>query len=115
MVGLVHPCKIYNLLNVSVPLLYIGPPQSHLSEILDRLGVLFPHAVARHGEVQKIVAEIRRLRQKATLDRPEVPSSLRSSFSKKVVLPMLVAQLQACAGSLPSGGLIGSGGPGQAR
>ena len=38
-VGLVHPCKIYNILSVGAPVLYIGTRPSHVTEIL--------HAVER--------------------------------------------------------------------
>ena len=30
-----HPCKIYNILSVAAPVLYIGRRPSHLSEIVD--------------------------------------------------------------------------------
>ena len=41
-VGLVHPCKIYNILSVAAPVLYIGPRPSHLSELLDDLDREYP-------------------------------------------------------------------------
>jgi hypothetical protein len=34
-VGLVHPCKIYNILSVAAPVLYIGPQPSHVSDIME--------------------------------------------------------------------------------
>src|ERR1700722_17676099 len=36
-VGLVHPCKIYNILRIGSPLLYIGPQLSHISEIIQQI------------------------------------------------------------------------------
>ena len=38
-VGIVHPCKIYNILAVRRPLLYIGPAESHVRDIIDETGV----------------------------------------------------------------------------
>ena len=32
--GIVHPCKPYNVLAVGLPLLYIGPEQSHIADLL---------------------------------------------------------------------------------
>ena len=32
-----QPCKVYNVLIVAAPVLYIGPRPSHLSEMLDGL------------------------------------------------------------------------------
>ena len=37
MLGIVHPCKIYNILAVNAPVIYIGPKPSHVTEILDQL------------------------------------------------------------------------------
>ena len=36
-VGIVHPCKIYNILAVGAPVLYLGPCPSHVTEILDEM------------------------------------------------------------------------------
>src|SRR5207249_1091210 len=54
-VGLVHPCKIYNILTVAAPLLYIGPRPSHLSEILDALDGEYACAASAHGDVDQVV------------------------------------------------------------
>ena len=35
MVGTIHPSKLYNILAVGSPVLYIGPKQSHISDIMD--------------------------------------------------------------------------------
>src|SRR6266699_3329465 len=37
-VGIVHPCKIYNVLAVCAPVLYLGPRPNHVTEILDAMG-----------------------------------------------------------------------------
>src|SRR5207249_8267699 len=61
-VGLVHPCKIYNVLNVAAPVLYIGPRPSHLSEILEAANGTVRFALVEHGEVDRLTDEIQRLR-----------------------------------------------------
>jgi colanic acid biosynthesis glycosyl transferase WcaI len=50
-VGLVHPCKVYNIRTLGIPYLYIGPAESHV-------GDLGPAFAARHGEVDKVVAHV---------------------------------------------------------
>jgi glycosyltransferase involved in cell wall biosynthesis len=35
MVGTIHPSKLYNILAVGNPVLYIGPERSHISDIMD--------------------------------------------------------------------------------
>ena len=40
-VGIVHPCKIYNILAVKRPFLYIGPKDSHVSDIIAKLSRIY--------------------------------------------------------------------------
>lgn len=93
-VGLVHPCKIYNILSVAAPVLYIGPRPSHLSEILDGFGGQYPCACAPHGDVDLVVRQILRLRQESAADARETPASVRSLFAKESLLPKLVKELE---------------------
>ena len=46
-VGIVHPCKVYNIRTVGTPFLYIGPSPSHVTE-------LHPAASFRHGETAAV-------------------------------------------------------------
>ena len=52
-VGIVHPCKVYNIRTLGVPYLYIGPTESHVGEMA-------PTFEARHGDVDGIVRCIER-------------------------------------------------------
>ena len=94
-VGLVHPCKIYNILSVACPVLYIGPQPSHLSEIFDALNGQYPCASARHGEVEKVLLHIQEIRRQVSpLDRRVAPA-LCGRFSKETLLPKLIAGLES--------------------
>jgi len=48
--GIVHPSKIYNLLAIESPFLYIGPAESHLDDIISRLGDRHRAFHVRHGK-----------------------------------------------------------------
>src|ERR1044071_10243245 len=37
-VGIVHPCKVYNILSIGAPVLYIGPEPSHVTDIASQHG-----------------------------------------------------------------------------
>ena len=50
-----HPCKIYNILSVAAPVLYISPRPSHLSEIRDAIKSEYPGASVGYGEVAQVV------------------------------------------------------------
>src|SRR5207247_1722645 len=60
-VGIVHPCKIYNILTVGVPVLYIGPRPSHIAEILDTMPNGSQCASAEHGDIDTIIRHIQTL------------------------------------------------------
>lgn len=93
-VGTIHPCKIYNILTVGAPLLYIGPAASHVSEILAALGGGEQCHSARHGDVAAVVASIRRgASTGGRLGGPQV-EAVAAEFGMAVLLPKLVAVLE---------------------
>jgi hypothetical protein len=94
-VGLVHPCKIYNILSVAAPVLYIGPRPSHLSEMLDPINHDYPCASARHGEVDRVVQQIESVRRQSRLASRQPPARARTLFSKEALLPRLIGELES--------------------
>jgi len=88
--GIVHPSKIYNILAVASPFLYIGPELSHITDIVARLDDRKLAKIARHGDVElvrKHVGECADANRQASSRRP-LP--LAKQFSKDVVLPKLL-------------------------
>jgi colanic acid biosynthesis glycosyl transferase WcaI len=51
-VGIVHPCKVYNIRRLGIPFVYIGPRPSHITE-------LSPAARFAHGDVEGVAQFIR--------------------------------------------------------
>ena len=51
-VGIVHPSKVYNIRRLGIPFLYVGPRESHVSE-------MNPDFAAAHGDVDTVVRHIR--------------------------------------------------------
>jgi hypothetical protein len=92
-VGIVHPCKIYNILRVGVPFLYIGPPQSHITEILpSRAAGEWAH-VFRHGNAESVAMCIQQCAQ-AGACRFEEEMCLARKFSSDRLVPRLIASLK---------------------
>jgi colanic acid biosynthesis glycosyl transferase WcaI len=58
MAGLVHPCKIYNVLALGIPVLYIGPGESHVGDIANA-NPLIPVAQVDHDDVPAMIALIK--------------------------------------------------------
>ncbi|MCB9799919.1 MAG: glycosyltransferase family 4 protein [Candidatus Omnitrophica bacterium] len=57
MVGIVHPCKIYGILKLGKPFLFIGPQKSHIGDIVDRYGLGYR---VEHGAANKALEIIER-------------------------------------------------------
>lgn len=93
-VGLVHPCKIYNILRVGSPLLYIGPQPSHVSEILDQLNGEPPCAGAEHGQVDRVIQHILGLKPAMPRRDGGQDMPLADQFSREALLPRIVATLE---------------------
>jgi len=95
MLGLVHPCKIYNILTVGAPVIYIGPKQSHVTEILNRLKSRHPWASLRHGDVGELVKQIDQLRRDNVVHQRQPPAEVENHFSQATLLPRLVALIES--------------------
>jgi colanic acid biosynthesis glycosyl transferase WcaI len=91
-VGIVHPCKLYNILSVGAPVLYIGPQPSHLSEMLNSMNGQYPWGAVRHGDVDGVLEQIAQLRKQN--GRP-CPQPLNTRCSKQTLLPQLVDVLES--------------------
>jgi glycosyltransferase involved in cell wall biosynthesis len=89
-VGLVHPCKIYNILSVGAPVLYIGPTPSHVSEILHDDSHL--SASVSHGNVDKTVAAIERVKNQIRSRPSKIPAA---PHSQETLLPELIEALES--------------------
>ena len=83
-VGIVHPCKVYNIMSIGAPTLYIGPQPSHVTDIALQRGKFF---LTRHGDVEAVKAaifEARQLQQRQPI----------FSFSKQTLLPQFIGLIE---------------------
>jgi hypothetical protein len=94
-VGVVHPCKIYNILATGIPFLCIGPKPSHLSEIMDTLPADSRCAWAKHGDVDGIVRHIQAASRADGRSEYNSFKEAAARFGKESLLPKLVDQLEA--------------------
>lgn len=94
-VGLIHPCKIYNVLKVGVPVLYVGPRPSHVTEIAQKTGGVFQFYSAEHGQVNQLVEQIQKARREKGILPRNVSSPIGSEFSKDTVLSRLIAEIES--------------------
>lgn len=91
MVGLVHPCKIYNLLRIGFPILYIGPVPGPIAQIVAET----PNSVClTHGDVDGLARQILKLRDSRPSRPLTGPHPTAGQFSKEAILPQLVELME---------------------
>jgi len=91
--GLVHPCKIYNILAIGAPFLYIGPAESHVSDLWQRDSRGIGGFSARHGDVEDVVRHIRTAALTGPI-RITCNTELLLHFSSRTLLPELITILE---------------------
>ncbi len=91
--GIVHPCKIYNILEIASPVLYIGPAASHVVDVISKLEDQALICSARHGDVEAvsnyIVARSGELGRRLT-----AATTLATSFSRESLLPEMLRVIE---------------------
>lgn len=97
-VGLVHPCKAYNLLRVNSPILYMGPKPSHISEILDQLNGHLPAGWIPHGKPELATKTILELREAISQADRKDSDPLDGRFCKETLLPRMVDLIESTIG-----------------
>jgi hypothetical protein len=98
--GLVHPCKIYNVLAVGAPILYIGPQESHVIDIFARLNGNGSVYAARHGDVTRVVEQIVGAARRNGSARGQ-HRELAGQFSQRTVIPQMIRALEEIAIEVP--------------
>lgn len=93
MLGLVHPCKIYNIFAVGAPVVYVGPRPSHVTEIFDRLPD-YPWVSAPHGEANVLAQHIRRLAANRPARGGTLSAAALAGFSKSALVPQMIAAIE---------------------
>jgi colanic acid biosynthesis glycosyl transferase WcaI len=98
-VGIVHPCKIYNVLAANRAFLYTGPTESHVQDIIRQAGT--GAYVSEHGDVDGVVANIlNAMRCGATVS--PATAELGKRFSKALLIPQMICAIEQSGNTKPS-------------
>jgi hypothetical protein len=96
-VGLVHPCKVYNLLSLGLPWVGLGPRDCHLADLLKEVGEDSGCEVVGGGDSAALA---RLIQQRASRPKAD-PARLKKvgeNYRESVLAPRL-ARLIAQAGN----------------
>ena len=87
-VGIVSPSKIYNILAVGAPVLYIGPVHSHVTELLGTMDPAPGFYSAEHSDVNKVISHILAAKERA-FSRPDI--GYNDKIRGDAMLPLMMA------------------------
>ncbi len=93
-VGIVHPSKIYNILTLGIPFLYIGPGSSHVTDMLPEGAVGRWSFLAR--DAAGVAGQIRLARRSA---EPQTASqlALATRFSQQRLVARMISTIEEAA------------------
>lgn len=94
-VGMVHPCKVYNILALGLPFLGIGPEECHLTDLAARLPDRRYARIGRHGDVKGLVEVLREAAATGPLPPSEESRALAAEFSQSRLRPRLIDVIAA--------------------
>jgi glycosyltransferase involved in cell wall biosynthesis len=93
-VGIVHPCKIYNALAIGKPVLYIGPAQSHITDIFAELD-RGEFASVAHGDVLRVEETIDRFSRNSLSSAARDGANITPRRSMNILLGRIVTVLES--------------------
>jgi colanic acid biosynthesis glycosyl transferase WcaI len=91
--GLVHPCKVYNIVGIGAPLLYIGPAESHISDLCQQHTIGLSMRSALHGDVDQVTAHIQAAAAAGPF-RVAGAEEVALHFSYHTLLPRMISVLE---------------------
>jgi len=92
--GIVHPCKIYNILEIGSPVLYIGPLTSHIVDVISKLDDLDLVCSVRHGDVDTVTNYLVTGSRSIAGRRSQSAIKVAAAFSKEALLPRIVELIE---------------------
>lgn len=94
-VGMIHPCKVYNLLALGLPFLAIGPERSHLTDLAAALPDKRYARLTPFGDQDALNKALLAAVEEGALLPSGDSRSLASKFSQQVLLRRLIEVITA--------------------
>ncbi len=101
-VGIVHPCKVYNVLALGIPFLYVGPEPSHITDLIAEAESPGSMAHAEHGDVDSVIRIVSDAAARGLPAPRAAAQSVARKFSQEILMPAMFEVLNASAGKTPT-------------
>lgn len=93
-VGMIHPCKIYNILSISAPFLFIGPEASHVGDLIAKHPDAFLCRRSAQGEVDTIADHIKAIADEGGRGVSEKYAKASSYTSKEKLMSRFIELIE---------------------
>ncbi len=100
-VGIVHPCKIYNILALGLPFLALGPVASHLTDIVARLSDQRYARCVQHGDVNGLIKVLYEAASSGFLPPSAASRELAAEFSQTRLRARMIEVIAAAGRGTP--------------
>ena len=95
--GIVHPCKIYNILLLGLPFLAVCPAECHLTDLAAQIPDPRYARCVRHGDAAGFVDAISKAAAAGGLPPSEEVRRVGAQFVSSVLRPRFIAAVEAAA------------------
>ena len=92
--GIVHPCKIYNVLRVGLPFIAVGPRAEPLADLASDSEIADMGISVRHGEVDAIEEFLQEAAAASEWRSLNRDLAAASRFAKAALLPLMLAKME---------------------
>ncbi|HEY6232422.1 MAG TPA: glycosyltransferase family 4 protein [Pyrinomonadaceae bacterium] len=92
--GIVHPCKIYNILEIGSPVLYVGPPAGHIVDVIAKLDDQDAVCSVRHGDVEGLTKFIVNRSSELAARRSPSAMNVAATFSQESLMPRMMEVIE---------------------
>jgi glycosyltransferase involved in cell wall biosynthesis len=98
--GIVHPCKIYNILEIGSPVLYVGPAAGHIVDVIAKLEGQELVCAVRHADVAGLTKYISAAATQPMGKRSPTATRVAATFSKESLLPRMIEVIECVPDAL---------------
>ena len=93
-VGIVHPCKIYNVLSLGLPVLCLSPRPSHLTDLVDEIAVPDSAMHLANDDLAGLVESLKRVAKRGDNSPNETLRTVAARFGMGRLRPQMVEMVE---------------------
>ncbi len=93
-VGIVHPCKVYGILSVGRPFVFIGPEEGHMADVVRESNLGYHVRPYDVKALLQVIDKVRRLGNEEKAEIQKQSLAFQKRFSRRHLSPQLIRVLE---------------------